>query len=54
MEHTPDKLLIDLLKATSRSFYLIPHCGTRAARALAPANRPRKNIGFARLNGLLL
>jgi len=36
------KALNDLLKATSRSFYLIPLCATRAARARAPANRPHE------------
>ena len=28
--------LNDLLKATSRSFYLIPHCGTRLPAAVRP------------------
>jgi hypothetical protein len=29
-------LLGDLLKATSRSFYLIPHCGTLLPAAVRP------------------
>jgi hypothetical protein len=31
--------LNNFLKATSRSFYLIPYCGTRATGGRAPANR---------------
>jgi hypothetical protein len=41
MTDSPKQLLIDLLKATLRSFYLIPHCGTRL-----PA-RVRPQIGLA-------
>jgi hypothetical protein len=42
MPEARKELLGDLLKAMSRSFYLIPLCGTRAARARAPANRPHE------------
>ena len=43
MEPIPDKHSIDLLKATSRSFYLILHCGTRLPAAVRP------QIGLAHL-----
>ena len=45
--------LQELLKATSRSFYLIPRCGTyapqkrRRAAALQDASRSRKPYEFA-------
>jgi hypothetical protein len=35
--------LQDLLKATSRSFYLIPHCGTRLSAAVRPQIGKRRH-----------
>jgi hypothetical protein len=36
MSEACKELLGDLLKATSRSFYLIPHCGTPLPAAVRP------------------
>jgi hypothetical protein len=36
MASAQKELLGDLLKATSRSFYLIPHCGTLLPAAVRP------------------
>ncbi len=52
MTDSPKQLLIDLLKATSRSFYLIPHCGTRLPARVRPQTSLVKRIGLAREGGL--
>jgi hypothetical protein len=51
MSKARKELLGDLLKATTRSFYLIPHCGTllpsacaRKSASLFPACFPAESV----------
>jgi hypothetical protein len=43
MSEARKELLGDLLKATSRSFYLIPHCGTLLPAAVRPQIGKRRH-----------